>query len=124
MQRGKADRRAVGEREQIAPFPLPDRGRKNRHFLRGSARWLLYLNGFDDAALKPHIPKEQREGKIALAWLGQLGFVYAKGNNLFETLLLNLVLLRPDHSLWGENCPAWERETPRSEELRVIPLPG
>lgn len=88
-----------------------------------AARWLIYLNGFDDAALKPHIPKEQREGKIALAWLGQLGFVYAKGNNLFETLLLNLVLLRPDHSLWGENCPAWERETPRSEELRVIPLP-
>ena len=88
-----------------------------------AARWLLYLNGFDDAALKPHIPKEQREGKIALAWLGQLGFVYAKGSNLFETLLLNLVLLQPDHSLWGENCPAWERETPRSEELRVIPLP-
>ena len=88
-----------------------------------AARWLLYLNGFDDAALKPHIPKEKREGKIALAWLGQLGFVYAKGNNLFETLLLNLVLLRPDHTLWGENHPAWERETPRSEELRVIPLP-
>ena len=88
-----------------------------------AARWLLYLNGFDDAALKPRLPKEQREGKIALAWLGQLGFVYAKGNNLFETLLLNLVLLRPDHSLWGENRPAWELETPRSEELRVIPLP-
>ncbi|MDR3766404.1 MAG: type I-E CRISPR-associated protein Cse1/CasA [Butyricicoccus sp.] len=88
-----------------------------------AARWLIYLNGFDDAALKPHIPKEKREGKIAPAWLGQLGLVYAKGNNLFETLLLNLVLLRPDHTLWGENRPAWERETPRGEELRVIPLP-
>lgn len=88
-----------------------------------AARWLLYLNGFDDAALKPHIPKAKKEGKVALAWLGQLGLVYAKGNNLFETLLLNLVLLRPDHTLWGENHPAWERETPRSEELRVIPLP-
>lgn len=88
-----------------------------------AARWLLYLNGFDDAALKPHIPKAKKEGTVALAWLGQLGLVYAKGNNLFETLLLNLVLLRPDHSLWGENRPAWERETPRSEELRIIPLP-
>lgn len=96
---------------------------KERISYAEAARWLVYLNGFDDAALKPHIPKEEREAKITPAWLGQLGLVYARGDNLFETLLLNLTLLRPDGTLWGENRPAWEQKTPRSEELRTIPLP-
>lgn len=87
-----------------------------------AARWLLYLNGFDDAALKPHIPKEKRQNTISLGWLGRLGLIYAKGKNLYETLMLNLVLLN-DEEPWGNPLPDWEREQPRETELRMIAMP-
>lgn len=51
-----------------------------------AARWLLYLNGFDDDSAKMPTPK-------GVGYLGQLGLVYAEGKNLFETLMLNFVLL-------------------------------
>ncbi len=88
-----------------------------------AARWLLYLNGFDDAALKPHIPKEQRQSTISVAWLGKLGLVYAKGDSLYETLLLNCVFLKNGLELRGEPQPDWERDTPRENELRTIAVP-
>lgn len=89
-----------------------------------AARWLVSLNGFDDAALKPHIPKDQREATITVAWLGKLGLVYAKGETLFETLMLNLTLLKDGREPWPEPTPDWELEEPRSLELRKIPLPA
>lgn len=89
-----------------------------------AARWLLYLNGFDDAALKPHIPKDQRQTTISVAWLGRLGLLCAKGKNLCETLLLNLTLLKNGSELWDEARPDWEREVPREEELRKVAVPN
>src|SRR5690606_5216521 len=55
-----------------------------------SARWLLYVNGFDDTSAKP---KRKGLPSPGAGWLGKLGLVQAVGDNLFETLLLNLVLL-------------------------------
>lgn len=97
---------------------------KQRLSYAEAARWLLYLNGFDDAALKPHIPKEQRQSTISVAWLGKLGLIYARGRTLYETLLLNLTLLRDGMDLWDKPLPDWERETPREMELREIPVPN
>lgn len=97
---------------------------KQRLSYAEAARWLLYLNGFDDAALKPHIPKEQRQSTISVAWLGRLGLIYAKGKNLCETLLLNLTLLKNGSEPWDAPLPDWERETPREVELRAIPMPN
>ncbi len=51
-----------------------------------AARWLLHLNGFDDDSAKNPTPK-------GVGYLGQLGLIYAQGENLFKTLMLNFVLL-------------------------------
>jgi len=89
-----------------------------------AARWLLYLNSFDDAAAKP---SERGAGLPAMSvgWLGQLGLVYVVGNNLFETLMLNFTLLNND-TPWenGPNSKAtWELDEPNTGERTPISIP-
>lgn len=79
-----------------------------------AARWLLSVNGCDDTAIKP---------KVGPGWLGKIGPIMAQGRNLFETLLLNLVLAQDGEKLWGEPRPHWECEMPRSEKGVKIALP-
>ncbi len=67
-----------------------------------AARWLLYLNAFDDASFKTPV-----KIGFTVAWPGKLGNIYAVGKNLFETLMLNLVLLHNDDP-WEEEVPIWE----------------
>lgn len=68
-----------------------------------AARWLVSLNGFDDSSTKV-------ETGTGAAWLGQLGNIYAEGETLFQTLMLNLTLLRNGRELWNEeNRPVWEK---------------
>lgn len=75
-----------------------------------AARWLLHINSFDD------VSNERGKGKlfppgIGVAWLGTLGVIYAQGNNLFETLMLNLILCDIEHSCpWDDEMPVWEEE--------------
>lgn len=57
-------------------------------------------------------------------WLGQLGLVYVKGVNLFETLMRNLMFLNDRAELWEKGRPNWELEEPRSEERTEIVCPG
>jgi CRISPR system Cascade subunit CasA len=60
-----------------------------------AARWLLHLNGFDDDSAKNPTPK-------GVGYLGQIGFIYAQGENLFETLMLNFVLLDNNNQLFDD----------------------
>ena len=91
-----------------------------------AARWLVYTNGFDDTAAKPKIkvlpngekPKSMKEG-----WLGRLGLVLAKGDTLFETLMLNLVLLEDGEKAWRQPRPYWEQSNPNYGERNEIPVP-
>lgn len=46
-----------------------------------AARWLLHINCFDDIAAKKPTPKRP--------WTGKLSLIDVKGENLFETLMLN-----------------------------------
>lgn len=85
-----------------------------------AARWLLYLNGFDDTSSKP---KAKGRPSPGAGWLGKLGLIQAVGKNLFETLLLNLTLLRDGESMWGAEKPCWELDAPRSAERTEISLP-
>lgn len=67
---------------------FPMRTGKEQEYLTyaEAARWLLHLNGFDDNSAKTPVPKGP-------GYLAQLGLLYAKGRNLFETLMLNFVLV-------------------------------
>lgn len=91
-----------------------------------AARWLLYVNSFDDTSAKP--TKEGKAiagGKLpspGAGWLGKLGIVYLNGKNLFETLMLNLVLINNDN-VESEEHPLWERDVPPTSERREIPYP-
>lgn len=96
-------------------FSLWNRERKNRLTYDEAARWLVFLQGFGDTAAKKPSPK--------LSWLGSIGLIMAKGETLFETLMLNLVLWKDGTERWGENVPSWEEELTR-EKLREIPVPN
>ena len=85
-----------------------------------AARWLLYLNGFDDTSAKP---KKKGSPSVGVGWLGKLGLVYAEGKNLFETLMLNLVLVYDRSEVWEEPKPQWELAKPRTKERTRIPVP-
>ncbi len=86
-----------------------------------AARWLLYVNAFDDTSAKP---KKKGLPSPGAGWLGKLGIIAAVGDNLYETLLLNLVLLKDGgDELWGAERPVWEAETVRSGERTEIVVP-
>ncbi|MFQ9792821.1 MAG: type I-E CRISPR-associated protein Cse1/CasA [Acutalibacteraceae bacterium] len=85
-----------------------------------SARWLLYVNGYDDTSAKP---KGKNLPSPGAGWLGKLGLITAKGKTLFETLMLNLVLLKEDYEPWEPNVPAWELPKAREGERVEITIP-
>lgn len=85
-----------------------------------AARWLLYVNAFDDTSAKP---KRKNLPSVGAGWLGKLGLIQAVGKNLFETLMLNFVLLDENDDLWEEPCPVWELENPRTAERKKIVCP-
>ena len=91
-----------------------------------AARWLVYTNGFDDTAAKPKtkvLPNGEKPKSMKEGWLGRLGLVLAKGDTLFETLMLNLVLLEDGEKAWRPPCPYWERSNPNYGERNEVPVP-
>ena len=105
---------------KIRLFPMRAGAEKNRLSYAEAARWLIYLNGFDDTSAKP---KQKNLPSPGAGWLGKLGLIAAQGENLFETLMLNLVMLSDQDEPWGENRPVWELERPRTQERCEISMP-
>jgi CRISPR system Cascade subunit CasA len=102
---------------------FPQRTGEPKEKLRYSeaARWLLYLNAFDDTSAKP---KGKNLPSPGAGWLGKLGLVFAIGENLFETLIFNLVLLKDGaNEMWGLEKPVWEAPVVKSTERTEIILP-
>lgn len=99
---------------------------KSRLTYAQAARWLLTLNSFDDSAIKPSKEGKEKAGSklppSGVGWLGKLGLVYLNGSNLFETIMLNLVLINNDNIECDEQ-PMWEIDNPVKEERREIPYP-
>lgn len=88
-----------------------------------AAIWLLYVNNYDDTSSKP---KGKNLPSPGAGWLGKLGLITIRGNNLFETLVYNLILLnhkRNFSEVWGPECPAWEPDVPNTAERAEIPMP-
>ena len=110
-----------GNKEKL--FNIATGAEKNSLSFAEAARWLVHVLGFDDGGIKPYYPKNtelnhtDERAKCTVSWLGSISPIYAEGGTLFETLLLNLVLLRDgafdDEALWSAQRPTWEEE--RSE---------
>ena len=95
-----------------------------------AARWLLYVNAYDDTSAKPTKKGKEkaaeRDEKLpspGAGWLGRLGLVTMSGKNLFETLMLNLVLWNGNYSEGTVEKPIWERSKAPSEERVQIAVP-
>ncbi|MDR1321797.1 MAG: type I-E CRISPR-associated protein Cse1/CasA [Gracilibacteraceae bacterium] len=84
-----------------------------------AARWLLHLNAFDDSAVKPSERGVGMESS-GVGWLGKLGLLFSAGRNLFETLLLNFVLLNSDKEVFKEGRPVWEKAICAKERVRIV----
>lgn len=78
-----------------------------------AARWLLHINNFDDIAAKKPVPKR--------AWASKLGLIAIKGNNLFETIMLNYVAETDGAD--AVNVPSWENK-PSDEFNNFIAIPN
>lgn len=85
-----------------------------------AVRWLIYLNGFDDNSAKP---KSKNLPTVGAGWLGKMGCVFAEGENLFETIMLNLVLTDGNEDCWKAAKPIWELAEARSSERVEIVVP-
>ncbi|GAA2699132.1 type I-E CRISPR-associated protein Cse1/CasA [Nonomuraea recticatena] len=108
--------RLVADVPNGAPFfTMRARGAGRLDFAE-AARWLVHAHAFDTSGIKTGAVGDPRvqNGKVypqGVAWSGNLGGVLAEGDNLSETLLLNLIAfdtlnlqIDPDRDL-----PAWRR---------------
>lgn len=101
---------------------FPTRAGKGKECLTyaEAARWLIYLNGFDDTSAKP---KAKGLPSPGAGWMGKLGLIWAQGDNFFETLMLNLVFLDGSGEIWNAPKPIWECEKPKEGERTEIAIP-
>lgn len=89
----KNEKKNNGNKEILAPDEI--------------ARWLITLQGY--IGLSDKVIFGNTKYKASKGWLFDIGGVYLKGNNLFETLMLNLALFYEG----ADNCfniqkPCWE----------------
>ncbi len=112
---------------KVRLFSMYSGDEKSRLSYAQAARWLLYVNAYDDTSSKPTKEGKAKAGgslpSPGIGWLGKLGIVFLKGNNLFETLLLNMVMIN-ENVVQYEQKPVWEREKICGDERRRITMPG
>ncbi len=77
-----------------------------------AARWLINYMNIDDKSIKKPTPK-------VCGNLGEIGCTYLEGDNLFETLMLNLVFNNNTDDDPEQN-PAWEDDSTVSENEEVV----
>ena len=80
---------------------------KNKISLDELIRWIITYQNYTGVTDKTKVNTKEKFS-VSAGWLYGLGTVYAQGNNLFETLMLNLVF--PEE--YREQKPVWEFETP------------
>lgn len=93
---------------------------KNKIFDSSFARWLISFQGYTGTADKKKHPL-MKEKKISASkgWLLGLGGIYLEGNNIKETLLLNMIRDKGDKI----QKPLWEKELQNkvSDLLESVP---
>lgn len=116
---------------KIRLFPSVSGEEKQSMSFSEAARWLIYVNAYDDTAVKPSTEGKENAKKKGISfdspgvgWLGKIGLISILGNNLFETLMLNLVFLNESKELFEKEKPIWEREIIPDAERVKIALPN
>lgn len=109
-------------------FTMRARGVERLSFAE-AARWLVHAHAFDTSGIKTGAVGDGRAkgGKVyplGVGWTGNLGGVFVEGDNLHETLLLNLVAfdtenLRIDAD---RDRPAWRHPVCGATEMEPLEL--
>ncbi|MDM7517353.1 type I-E CRISPR-associated protein Cse1/CasA [Lentilactobacillus sp. TOM.63] len=89
---------------------------KNDIQLDELARWLITYQNFTGVTDKTKIEMPDKFS-TASGWLYKLGPVFADGDTLFQTLMLNLVLVEEDKP-YNPPKPVWEQAVPQYVEDR------
>lgn len=84
-----------------------------------AARWLIHLQAWDYAGKKASVIGGSADGG-GTGWCGKLGVVFAEGNNLFETLLYNFVLIS-NHQPIKITSPFWEKPAKTAAKEQIEP---
>ncbi|SEG93897.1 CRISPR-associated protein, Cse1 family [Thermomonospora echinospora] len=94
-----------------------------------AARWLVHAHAFDTSGIKTGAVGDPRVkgGKVypqGVGWAGNLGGVLIEGNDLRETLLLNLIAFDTDNLEIdpARDLPAWRQEPRGPQELDEVEL--
>lgn len=106
---GKNINRLISEsNNKIAVFSPKDNVDNNKSSLTESqlARWIITLQSYSGLADKTIFGTEKY--KASKGWLFDLGGIYIEGENLFETLMLNCVLVSEMQSPKKRQKPCWE----------------
>jgi CRISPR system Cascade subunit CasA len=79
-----------------------------------AARWVVHAHAYDTSGIKTGVDGDDRArgGKVyplGVGWAGTLGGVFAEGDTLRETLLLNLIAADTGGPLHADDRPAWRR---------------
>lgn len=107
---GKSFNRTLSESDnKVALFAPKYASNFNKEILSADevARWLITYHGYTGLADKTFFCGEKY--RASKGWLFDLGGISLVGNNLFETLMLNLVLVNPlPEYTTRRQKPAWE----------------
>lgn len=105
------NRRISESNNKISIFSPRTDNYKDKMELSEFARWLVTYQSFSDTHEKSWMKIGENE-KVPLfaGWLYKINPVYAKGRNLFETLMLNLVM-EDNASKVSVQKPIWEYST-------------
>ena len=88
-----------------------------------AARWLVFQQAVSDNALKKKGPNKSQPS-VGVGWAAQTSLLELEGANLFETIMLNSVMLRDGEEPWGvPACPVWDAEEVDTRHRVKIPVP-
>lgn len=94
--------------KSINPFSVRDVPYRNDLTFDELIRWLLTYQQFSGVSDKTKI--KPKSNKSSMGWTYNIHPIFAKGKNLFETLMLNLSLTTQNHTSLIEK-PTWEQNT-------------
>lgn len=93
----------------VAIFAPKSANRKNKLTLDELVRWVITYQNFTGVTDKTKVKAKEKMSN-SRGWLYTLNPVYAQGKNLFETLMLNLLLFNPNKPAYTQQQPVWEED--------------
>lgn len=111
---GKSINRRISESNNKIALFSPKTSQMRKEILKADevARWLITFQGYTGLSDKVIFGKEKYSIKNSRGWLYDIGGLYVEGENLFETLILNLVLVHPEETYrYNTQKPVWEYES-------------